>query len=154
MRVNTKLFKRSSFGGNAVNTNRITTDGFSNKESERLHAQRWEGDIDEDIINLQCGGCSFYAEFNSDYGLCCNPNSRHLTETVFEHFTCSSYVEEGWGPHSFTADSNYHCKCQGMPVYKQIDEVIAFLQDKRGLDEELRSHLRALRQYVEDQKKG
>ena len=67
---------------------------------------------------------------------------------------CSSYVDEGWGPHSFTADTKYHCKCQGLPVYEQINFVIALLQDQEGLDDELRSHLRALRQYVKDQEKG
>ena len=24
-----------------------------------------------------------------------------MTETVFEHFTCAEYENEGWGPHSF-----------------------------------------------------
>jgi hypothetical protein len=148
-----RLFKRP-WSGRPLNTNRVTTTGFSNKESERLHAQRWEGDNNDDEINLQCGGCSFYAAFNQDYGLCCNPCSRHLTETVFEHFTCPSYVHEGWGPHSFTADTAFHCKCQGSPVYKQINFILALFPDREGLkDDEIRSHLRALRKYVEDQKK-
>ncbi len=135
-----------------LNTNRVKTKGFSNIESERLHSQRGRSDLSQDEIYLQCGGCSFYAAFNQDYGLCCNPSSRHLTETVFEHFTCPSYVDEGWGPHSFTADTTFHCKCQGTSVYEMMKYII-FLLDREGLDDELRSHLRALRQWVENNQK-
>jgi hypothetical protein len=139
-----------------MNKNRIITTGFSNDESARLHAKRWGSEefLNRDEFLLQCGGYSFYAEFNADYGLCCSPGSRHLTETVFEHFTCPSYVDEGWGPHSFTTDVAYHCKCQGLPVYEQIKFILALLDQEGQKDEEIRSHLRALREYVEDQKKG
>ncbi len=44
-----------------------------------------------------------------------NVDSHHHVETVFEHFTCRSYVREGWGPHSFTKDTAFHCRCGGEP---------------------------------------
>lgn len=87
-----------------ANRNTIITTGWSNPDSEALYRAEWP---DEPTIRAQyfdgeqCGGCSFYAPFNDDYGLCCNPNSRHTLETVFEHFTCATYLAEGWGPHSF-----------------------------------------------------
>ena len=89
-----------------MNENHIVTTRFSNGDSERRYREDWP---DEPELRLQaeeggqCGGCGFFAPFNSDWGLCCNPKSRHLTETVFEHFTCSALVNEGWGSHSFTA---------------------------------------------------
>jgi hypothetical protein len=47
-----------------------------------------------------------------DWGLCCHPRSRHFAETTFEHFTCPSQTPEGWGPHSFSDDPEFHCRCQ------------------------------------------
>ena len=88
-----------------MNKNRIITRGFSNPESEKKYHSLWE---DEPALRdnfyyggRQCGGCSFYAKFDSDWGLCCHDKSRHHLETVFEHFTCSVHVNEGWGAHSF-----------------------------------------------------
>jgi hypothetical protein len=96
--------------------NSIITNDFSNDASRDLYTTCWP---DEPACRqlyesgMQCGGCSFYAEFNYDWGLCCHSESRHYLETVFEHFTCSSYVDEGWGPHSFSKDKEFHCRCSG-----------------------------------------
>ena len=35
---------------------------------------------------------------------------------MFEHFTCPAYVNEGWGPHSFTEMQEMHCRCGGGSV--------------------------------------
>lgn len=87
-----------------ANRNTIIATDWSNPDSETLYRAEWP---DEPAIRAQyfdgeqCGGCSFYAPFNADYGLCCSPKSRHRLETVFEHFTCAALLAEGWGPHSF-----------------------------------------------------
>lgn len=96
--------------------NHIVTSEWSCPESERLYSAQWDGDPDlirQYELGEQCGGCSFFAPFNHDFGLCCHADSRHHLETVFEHFTCPSYCGEGWGPHSFTEDRELHCRCQG-----------------------------------------
>ncbi len=139
-----------------MNTNKITITGFSNPETKEIYEQNWNGDasLKQQYENgEQCGGCSFFAEFNEDYGLCCNKDSRQLTETVFEHFTCSAYAGEGWGPHSFTYNEDLWCRCQGEPIYRTITLIIALLA-RDSLDDELRSHLRALRRYIAEQKKA
>jgi hypothetical protein len=94
-----------------MNQNRIITDRWSNDVSEQLYRAQWPEELAvraqyED--GLQCGGCSFFAPFNADYGLCCNAASRHHTETVFEHFTCPSFVNEGWEAHSFQDAASKH----------------------------------------------
>ena len=66
-------------------------------------------------------------------------------------FTCPVQVNEGWGPHSFTEDTSFHCRCQGQSVYELMGLIIVLL-DRGDLDAELRSHLRALRKYVEKEK--
>jgi hypothetical protein len=91
--------------------NSITTDGWSNPESARLYQEQWPDEPDcrgRYARGGQCGGCSFFAPLNSDWGLCLNPASRHRLETVFEHFTCPSHVPEGWGPRSFSSDPEVH----------------------------------------------
>lgn len=100
----------------AGNENRIITDGFSNPQSLRLYQEGWPDEpalANQYEYGQQCGGCSFFAVFNSDWGLCCHPKSRHHLETVFEHFTCASHVAEGWGPHSFSEVTEFHCRCGG-----------------------------------------
>lgn len=100
-------------------TNKVETARFSNPESEALYKAHWPGETatySQYQEGMQCGGCSFFAPFNFDYGLCCHAKSRHHLETVFEHFTCPSYVHEGWGPHSFSEDPEFHCKCGGEPA--------------------------------------
>jgi hypothetical protein len=98
------------------NRNVIVTDGFSNPASERLYRASWPDEpatreLYED--GQQCGGCSFFAALNTDWGVCAHPKSRHHLETVFEHFTCPVIVQEGWGPHSFCEASEFHCRCGG-----------------------------------------
>jgi hypothetical protein len=139
-----------------MNTNKITTTDFSNPETKAIYEQDWDGDMSlkQRYENgQQCGACSFYAPFNEDYGLCCNKASRHLTETVFEHFACSAYVDEGWGPHSFSNIEDFKCRCHGEPIYRTMDTIITLL-DRGGLDDELKSHLRILRRYIEEQRKA
>jgi hypothetical protein len=98
------------------NQNLIYVDRWSNPETQAIYERLWP---DQPELKLQhangeqCGSCSFFAAFNSDWGLCCHADSRHHLETVFEHFTCKSHVREGWGPHSFTKDTDFHCRCGG-----------------------------------------
>lgn len=101
-----------------MNDNKVVTNRFSNPESEQLYRTGWPDEPqcrEQYEEGRQCGGCSFYGKFNADYGLCCYRKSRHFTETVFEHFTCPAYVHEGWGPHSFSEDREFHCRCGGEP---------------------------------------
>ena len=117
-----------------MNTNQIITDSWSNKSSEQLYAQKWPGEpaVQAACANGdQCGGCSFFAAFNSDWGLCANPKSRHHLETVFEHFTCPGFVAEGWGPHSFTDDRDLHCRCGG-PSSEYWDKVAKFFEERKN----------------------
>jgi hypothetical protein len=99
-----------------ANINQIITDNWSSQTSRQLYESRWLNDplsLQNYENGQQCGGCSFYAKFNSDWGLCCHKKSKHYLETVFEHFTCPTYVDEGWGPHSFTELREFHCRCGG-----------------------------------------
>ena len=99
-----------------MNENRIVTDRWSNPHAERVYAEGWPAEPElkrRAEAGDQCGGCSFFATFTEDFGLCCHAKSRHHLETVFEHFTCAAYEREGWGPHSFTSDGEYHCRCGG-----------------------------------------
>jgi len=89
-----------------VNENRIVTERFSNPDTQRRYRAHWPGEpalfAQYEEVG-QCGGCAYFVPFNSDWGLCRNTASRHVTETAFEHFTCEALVEEGWGAHTFTA---------------------------------------------------
>jgi len=87
------------------NRNTIFPHGWSNAESLRIYKDDWRTEPEISALyqaGFQCGGCSFYAQFDHDFGLCCNAKSRHYLETIFEHFTCANQVNEGWGAHSFT----------------------------------------------------
>ncbi len=113
-----------------MNLNTIKTDGFSSLEAQALFHSGFAADADARRVHEQggqCGGRSFYAPFNDDFGLCCHRASRHVTETVFEHFTCSSFVDEGWGVHSFSTKAERHCKCQGRSR-EEFEQLIRALQ--------------------------
>lgn len=87
------------------NINRLVTDTWSNPCAETLYKSHWKEEPETFALyedGRQCGGCSWFAPFNADWGLCCNGKSRHFKETVFEHFTCPKHREEGWGAHSFS----------------------------------------------------
>lgn len=99
-----------------MNTNVIATERFSSDESASLYESGFAADPEARLIHeegRQCGGCSFFAPLNGDWGLCSHVESRHRLETVFEHFTCKWHVPEGWGVHSFSKGTDRHCKCQG-----------------------------------------
>ncbi|MFH1021762.1 MAG: hypothetical protein V1809_00060 [Planctomycetota bacterium] len=87
-----------------LNLNRIITDGFSNPGSMWRYRKEWpdEPEVRKQYREgFQCGGCAFFAPLNEDWGICCNPKSRHRLETVFEHFSCPRICNEGWDAHSF-----------------------------------------------------
>lgn len=87
-----------------ANQNVIVVGGFSNPASLKQYNLQWPNEpknFQKYMQGHQCGGCTYFAKFNSDYGLCCSPHSRHRLETVFEHFSCADQQEEGWYAHSF-----------------------------------------------------
>lgn len=88
--------------------NRIKLDGFSNPSSEAAYRSGFKDDPDlaaKYSDGRQCGGCSFFAPLDSDWGLCLHKKSKHFRETVFEHFSCHDLVDGGWGAHSFSTDT-------------------------------------------------
>jgi len=100
-----------------MNNNRIATHEFSNADSSTLYRKQWPDEPDvqqQHQRGSQCGGCSYFAPLNFDWGICCQANSRHHLETVFEHFTCPSFTQEGWGPHSFSHSTR--CECGGVEI--------------------------------------
>ncbi|MGL6094292.1 MAG: hypothetical protein ACRC7O_00640 [Fimbriiglobus sp.] len=104
------------------NRNVIVTGDWSNPASRALYEAQWPGEPGCQLAyheGRQCGGCSFFAAFDADWGLCAHPGSRHRLETVFEHFTCPTQVPEGWGPHNFSTDPDSWCLCGGEADYWQ-----------------------------------
>ena len=96
------------------NKNIIIKDDFSSEQTKNIYLSKFnnnEKSLELYNYGYQCGGCSFFAPLNEDYGICCFKKSIHFTETVFEHFTCSNFIQEGWGAHSFSEDESMHCKC-------------------------------------------
>jgi hypothetical protein len=103
-----------------TNFNRISTNGFSNHQTWVLYNQDWPNEPEmfaQCYDGNQCGGCSFFAPLNEDWGICCHQKSRHHLETVFEHFTCPAFVNEGWGPHSFSETER--CECGGVTISRR-----------------------------------
>jgi hypothetical protein len=102
-----------------MNTNRVVTTDWSNPESKSRYLNQWNENpelFQQYLEGKQCGGCTYFAPFNADWGLCCNAAAQNHCETVFEHFTCERFVHEGWGPHSFTEDVEFHCRCGGESI--------------------------------------
>jgi len=109
----------------ALNINNICRSKFSNDSSRLLYENEWPNEPHVArfcVEGNQCGGCSFFAPFDTDWGLCCHKASRHYLETVFEHFSCPSVVRECWGPHSFDVDKEWHCRCGGRPFSDEKQE--------------------------------
>jgi len=118
-----------------MNTNLLVTDNWSNMESEDRYLGNWPDEPDVLAMREQgeeCRSCSFWAKLNDEWGLCCNAQSRHHLETVFEHFTCPSHIDEGLGPHSFTSDKKGHCVCggRGTKYMKRFSNIVGSIQAK------------------------
>ena len=106
-----------------MNKNKIVIGRFSNPKTKQEYLHKNEKDK---WIEKQCGGCSFFAPLNSDYGICCYGKSRFYLETVFEHFGCEKYVYEGWGTHSF-GDCSIHTDCDEMlALLKECEKVFSY----------------------------
>lgn len=77
------------------NRNQIFTDQFSNRAAQKMYHNKWPGEPKvKDLYSKgqQCCSCKFYREFDDDWGLCANRQSRHFRETIFEHFTCDKFI--------------------------------------------------------------
>jgi hypothetical protein len=84
--------------------NRIKDDSWSDPRTKKMYLDRFPGEPElhrQADDGQQCGGCSFFAPFGLDFGLCAHGDSRHYLETVFEHFTCGVHVPECWTHSSF-----------------------------------------------------
>ena len=44
----------------------------------------------------QCGGCRKFRKIDTDWGWCVNHESVYCGRPMFEHDTCSKYVEGKW----------------------------------------------------------
>jgi ribosomal protein S27AE len=44
----------------------------------------------------QCGGCRKYKKINTDWGWCKNLESVYCGRPMFEHDTCSKFIEGEW----------------------------------------------------------
>lgn len=120
--------------------NQIVTNTWSSETTRGLYESKWPDDPSlrtQHEEGRQCGACSYFAPFNPDWGLCCHQSSRHHLETVFEHFTCPELVNEGWGPHSFTADREFQCRCGGheSEYWDRLVETLRELERGRGTSE-------------------
>jgi hypothetical protein len=55
----------------------------SNDEKEHFHSE-------------QCGGCKKFKRIDSDFGYCSSHDSVYGGRKMFEHDTCSKWVEGKW----------------------------------------------------------
>jgi hypothetical protein len=82
-----------------MNENRLVTDRWSNPDPERLYRAGWPDEPSTKELcdsGRQCDQCSAYGQFTNDFGICCRKESRHFTETVFEHFSCPKFASPCW----------------------------------------------------------
>ncbi len=56
--------------------------------SHLVGLKRLDDDYDLSAGAGQCGGCSWLAAFDADYGMCCNEKSPNDGRVVFEHGGC------------------------------------------------------------------
>ena len=76
------------------NRNQILTDQFSSRAAQKMYHNKWAGEPKvRDLYSKgqQCCSCKSYRDFDEDWGLCANRQSRHFKETIFEHFTCEKF---------------------------------------------------------------
>jgi hypothetical protein len=125
-----------------MNRNKIIISDFSNPETAII-------DQKQGYKDFQCGGCSFYAPFNFDLGLCCNPKSHYKYETVTEHFSCKNVVPESWTMHSFYEGRHHDFDT----VYKFLKEAAEIIKrNKFSLSVNEKELLLKINHYFESHK--
>lgn len=66
----------------------IWCDRCSRLVNKREEPDHWHGE--------QCGGCSLFERLDADWGFCTNTQSVYCGRRMFEHDTCSQWIEGQW----------------------------------------------------------